>query len=481
MIVAGNPVQIRRLYLIYTFIGLALCVLAGNLLAYEVPLRAGLSMDQFGLVLGMGQALPAIVNLLTAPLITRYKLEFWAVIVMPLLRIFLGTAFVILPMLTRNQNVLTLGFSIIFVLYMICPYLSNNALQSIIKRVIPESELGMHTSRFLLWQFIPGTLMGIFATFMIERFDDKSPTLFYKLMLIGIGLTSIFQVACSVVAYWMMRTDEAEAVAQQGTPGPAPDAAQVAENPDEVVLDKPTGIMAWFSTGVVGAILPPFLDARFRFFMRQFFFVAVVTGMSQSFVFPYFTRAMGWSLMEFQTVSAVMVCLGMLFLPAWGALADKIGGRNVFQAAQMVHGLVMLLMATGKPWGLWVYIAVSFYGLYGLVGTGIIIGQQYLMVSFSDKRLVAVYIAGFTLVCGAGGFLGSIVGGAMLEWLRQRMPSYFLGAVHYEVYFMICGMGHLFAGWLIGALPDVKPALSRAQVGYELFTSLLKTLRLHRP
>lgn len=202
--------------------------------------------------------------------------------------------------------------------------------------------------------------------------------------------------------------------------------------------------------------------------------------MSQGFIFPYFTRALNWSLMDFQTMSAVLVCMGMLFLPAWGALADKIGGRNVSQASHMIHGLAMLILATGTPWGLWIYIVLSFYGLYGLVGTGILIGQQYLMVSFSDRRLASVYVAAFTLVCGTGAFIGSLAGGMLLEWLKAKMPA-LMGPVHFEVFFMICGMGHLVCGWMIGSLPDTRPALSRVQVANELMTSLLKTLRMHRP
>ncbi len=485
--VSGNAVQIRRLYFIYTFIGLALCVLAGNLVAYEVPLRAGLTMDQFGLVIGVGQIVPAIVNMVTASLISRYGLEFWAVIVMPMIRIFLGILFVLLPLFTQDKAVLTLGFSTIFIFYMICPYVSNNALQSIIKRLIPESELGKHTSRLLLCQFIPGTLLGIMATFLVEFNDDKAvPGLFNKLVLIALGITCLFQVACSVVAYRMMKLD---GVISSAAAGERHGSESGVEGEAEAQMDAPQahehapitgGWWSWIMIAVVAPMTPPFVDAKFRFFMRQFFVVAMVTGMSGAFIFPYFTRTMGWTLTEFQTLSAVMVCLGMVFLPAWGALTDKIGGRNALIAAQMGVGFVLLMLATGHVAGLWIYIVLGFGGSYGLVGTGVMIGQQYLMVSYSDKRLSSVYIAAFTLIWGSGWFFGSLAGGALLEWFKHIMPL-LIGPVHYEVFFMVCGMGHLLAAYLVSGLPDTRPTLSRVQVGNELMTSLLKTLRLHRP
>jgi hypothetical protein len=485
--VSGNPLQIRRLYFIYTFIGLALCVLAGNLVSNEVPLRAGLSMDQFGLIMGLGQIFPAIVNMLTASLISRYGLEFWAVIVMPLIRIFLGILFVMLPLFTQDKGVLTTGFSTIFVFYMICPYLSNNALQSIIKRLIPESELGRHTSRLLLCQFIPGTLLGILATFLVEFNDDKAvPGLFNKLVLCALGVTCLFQLACSVVAFRMMKLDAVEALlpsASGAAPGPESAGEGPASRPVSQSLEHAPvvgGVWGWIMIALVAPMIPPFVDLRFRFFMRQFFVIAIVTGMSGAFIFPYFTRTMGWTLTEFQTLSAVMVCLGMLFLPAWGALTDKIGGRNALLAAQMGLGVLLLALATGEVAGLWVYIVLGFGGSYGLVGTGVMIGQQYLMVSYSDKRSTSVYIAAFTLIWGGGWFIGSLSGGTLLEWLKHFLPG-LIGPVHYEVYFMICGMGHLLSAYLVSALPDTRPTLSRMQVGNELMTSLLKTLRINRP
>ncbi len=474
---SGNPVQIRRLYFIYTYIGLALCVLAGNLVSYEVPLRAGLTMEQFGLVIGLGQIFPAIVNMVTASLISRYGLEFWAVIVMPLIRIFLGIMFVLLPLFTQDKSVLTMAFSTIFVFYMICPYLSNNALQSIIKRLIPESELGKHSSRLLMCQFIPGTLLGIFATFLVEYNDDKAvPGLFNKLVLIALGVTCLFQIACSVVAFRMMKTDAAVGPAEQKEIEAAGEGTPAEAEKEE----KIGGVWSWVMVAVVAPMIPPFVDAKFRFFMRQFFFLAIVTGMSGAFIFPYFTRTMGWTLTEFQTLSAVMVCLGMLFLPAWGALTDKVGGRNALLAGQMGLGILLLILATGTQTGLWVYIVLGFGGSYGLVGTGVMIGQNYMMVSYSDKRLTSVYIAAFTLIWGSGWFFGSLFGGALLEWLKYKMAD-LIGPVHYEAYFLVCGVGHLIGAWLVSALPEARPVMSRVQVANELMTTLLKTLRLQRP
>ena len=56
----------------------------------------------------------------------------------------------------------------------------------------------------------------------------------------------------------------------------------------------------------------------------------------------------------------------------------------------------------------------------GIFGVGLLTGQQYLSLALSDQERTSIYIASATFVNGAGMFVGSMVGGFMLDWLASR-------------------------------------------------------------
>lgn len=478
-----TDLQTRRLYYIYGYIGLALCVLAGNLVAFAVPIRAGLSMEQFGLIIGIGQFIPAVINLLTAPHVTRLGLEYWAVIILPLLRILLGICFVGIAILTQDKTILTTGFAVIFVLYMTCPYLSNNALQAIIKRTISESELGRHTSRLVLWQTIPSTLLGIVMTWGVEYFDRVYPGYFNWWVLGALMMTAPFQLFCSVIAWRMMKTEAQNKAAVTTT-----DRIDIQPQHDDHQHAASSTLQhshnAWshrLLDTIVAPLLPPFLDPAYRKFLSVFFILAIVSGMSTTFIFPYFTSNLGWSLTVYQLATSAVTCASGIFMPAWGALTDRVGGRNSIQAAHIGMALSLFILATGQTWAGWAYLFLGYYSIFGLFGSGVTIGQQYLTVAYADKRLASTYIAALTAIGGLGAFIGALIGGLLLSGLQRTTQNLYESPVHYEIYFMIVGVGHVLASWSASLLQDHRPRLSRPAMANQLMLDILTMLRLRRP
>lgn len=147
-------------------------------------------------------------------------------------------------------------------------------------------------------------------------------------------------------------------------------------------------------------------------------------------------------------IVAVAAVGNVVGLKTWGNLVDRHGGRALMGAtlaAEAVLGLAWLFLPVGQAamvvWG------VCFYAIWGFLEGGCLMGRTAAMM----KAVPAVYQAdGFTLVTlagGAGGSLGSLLGGFCFDWLI-RHPRFLAPLEATTLYLALSQLG-LLAAWLM--------------------------------
>lgn len=99
--------DIRRLYLYQVFLNLALSFMATELYTSNLFLRLDLDKQQFGMIIGLGTFVPALANLLAAPLILRLDIDRQVVATFNILRVLASFLFLVVPAFTRDPRVLT--------------------------------------------------------------------------------------------------------------------------------------------------------------------------------------------------------------------------------------------------------------------------------------------------------------------------------------------------------------------------------------
>src|SRR5262245_26074777 len=123
----SRSADMRRLYLAFPLMGLAISVVTSGQFFDMILLRLGLNMQQFGVIKGLGFCLPQAINLLLAPLLLRLAVDRWVASIGHLVRIVISFVFLALPYITRDRTALTILYTVAYVTWMLPPTMANNS------------------------------------------------------------------------------------------------------------------------------------------------------------------------------------------------------------------------------------------------------------------------------------------------------------------------------------------------------------------
>ncbi|MCC6445666.1 MAG: MFS transporter [Armatimonadetes bacterium] len=400
--------DLKKLYLFHLFNSIALTVVASFLFLDKIFLRIGLNMAQFGIIKGNAFFIPLTLNLLLAPLALRLNIDRQAVAVGYLFRVAMPYLLFLLPFATKDTGYLTLGCAAVTLATMIFPHLANNSLYVLCKSHIPPSQLGRHMSLLSILWGLPAFLLAIPCGWYIDLHARGGDAEFYGAFFHIFLATTVFQIAGSWAVWRMNRP----------------------------VRPEPVDAVGFRAVG------EPFQDACFRPLLITLLVLATVTAMVTSFINPYLMQAQRLTMSQISALAAAVSIPGYALMPLWGRMADRFGGRSVLMASALGMAAGMLCL-TGQGMAFVIGFAVlTGLGAGGFFGTGLSIGQQYLALAMSDERKSNIYIAVTGFATGCGIFIGSIAGGALLEWLKGgAAPGSAFG--YYRLYFTLCALGYL--------------------------------------
>ena len=427
--------EIRKLYLFHFFLSMALAVVSSFLFIDKILLRMGLNMSQFGVIKGLAFLGPVTLNLLLAPYLTRWGRDRHIVVSGYLLRVAFPYLLLVLPQLTEDTRLLTLGSTIVLLVTMVFPTLANNSISALCKAHIPRERLGHHMAHIVSLWTVPGFLLAIPCGWYIDRYGASSDPEFYRAFLHVLLATTIFVLPAGWVMLRLSRLEKARR-----------------KLPRLGYRD----------------IREPFANKAFRVYLNASFMLSLVSMMIIAFINPYLFRARGLSLLQVSLITTMVTLMGVGLRPLWGQIADHFGGKNILRVS-VVGVAVALLFLTGEGLLFIVIFALLAWNTNeGLFGVGVFTGQRYLNLALSDEEKANIYIAATTFVNGVGMFCGSFLGGFLLDWLAVQIhPD--LPYSHYRIYFTYCALAYLIVGQFVVALRERRRRVSSAELALAMY------------
>ncbi|MDN5338838.1 MAG: hypothetical protein PWQ20_1908 [Thermotogaceae bacterium] len=191
-----------------------------------------------------------------------------------------------------------------------------------------------------------------------------------------------------------------------------------------------------------GEVIEAFNNRNFRKLLTFGFYWNFIILFSSPYFSYHLLENMKFQFKYIGYFSLISSTLSMLFYLIWGKLADKIGHKNIFRIG--ASGAVVLATMWGfmTPKTVWqILFADSVLAAFAWSAINISLFTIPILVS---GKSTSVYISLFATFSGIGGFLGSLVGGAVAKALSD--VHVILGGLEFwGVQFMFIAAGVLRA------------------------------------
>jgi len=425
--------NLRKIYLFHFFNTIAISVVANFLFLDRIFLRMGLNMQQFGFIKGFAYLLPMGINLLVSPFIGKLNRDREIVGIGYLIRVFLPLSFFLIPGRINDRSAMAVAVMVILVTVHIFPIIANNSIQMLVRYHVRQEVLGTHLSLITVVWTLPGFLLAIPLSKILDMHTSGTDQEFYRTMFLIMLFTALFEIIATIIIMRLPR-----------------------HNPEHHKNLR------------FRDIFQPFKNEGFRNLLRVIVVSGMISSMIGAFINPYLLNVQNMSMTLISVISAAVSLLSILALPFWGKLADHVGGKNIYglAAAGLTVGILALL---GKGSGfILVYAFLSWQGSQGLFGSAIYSSQQFMIFTQSEESKRSVFFAASTFVFGLGWFLGSFFGGFLLEWLRN-IRFFSNPMTSYRIYFFICSAVSLSLVWLTRALVDDSEKRSARKMGIAMY------------
>lgn len=425
--------NLKKIYLFHFFNTIAISAVANFLFLDRIFLRMGLNMQQFGFIKGFAYLLPMGLNLLVSPFLGRLNRDREIVGIGYLIRVFLPLSFFLIPGRINDKSAIAVAVTVILIIVHIFPIIANNSIQMLVRYHVKKEVLGTHLSLITVVWTLPGFLLAIPLSRILDMHTAGTDQEFYRTMFLIMFSTALFEIFASIIIMKLPRH--------------APEYNKSLRFKD---------------------ILQPFKNVGFRNLLRVIVVSGMISSLIGAFINPYLLNVQGMSMTSISVISAGVSLLSILALPFWGKLADYVGGKNIYGVA--VIGLtvgILALLGRGSGFVL-VYAFLSWQGTQGFFGSAIYSTQQFMIFTQSDERKRSVFFAASTFIFGLGWFIGSFFGGIFLEWLRN-IQLFSDPMTSYRIYFFICSGVSASLLWLTRFLDDDSEKRSAKRMGIAMY------------
>ena len=435
--------DIKRLYFFHFFLSISLTAVSSFLFIDRLFLRMGLSMSQFGIIKGLAFLVPVTVNLLLSPYLARLGRDREIVAICYLLRVSVPFLFLLLPWIWEDTALLTAGCTVVFLTTMLFPMMGRNSAQALIRFHIPQADLGKHMGNILSLWLVPAFFLAIPCSWYIDLHSTGDDGEFYGAFLHVLLATTVFVLA----AGWFMLKISPITAADNRRP------------------------RLGFKD-----IREPFQNRAFRVYLHASFMLSLVSTMILSFINPYLFNAQGLSMFEVSLIGVSVAILGVGLRRVWGSMCDRYGGKNVLRLSVVGVALGLFILTGEGLVPVLIFAALAWNTNEGVFGIGLVAGQQYLNLALSNEKKTNVYVAATSFVNGTGMFVGSLVGGFLLDWLAEKMnPEAPYG--YYAIYFTYCALAYLVVGHFITALRERRRRVPSAELALQMYRAVRFRMR----
>lgn len=429
--------DLRKLYLYHLFNGIAISVVGNYVFLDKLFLRFDLDMKQLGLIKGIATWVPLTVGLLLSPLISRMLADRQIIGVVYLFRVTVPLLLLWVPSLTRDPRLLTLANTAILTTTFVFPVIGQNCMQVIFKEYLPDYQLGKQVGSItILWTLV-ASLAVIPCGWYLDRHSHGSDSEFLRAFLVICLATTVMQLPASLLIWRLSPPRATEASAQT----------------------------RWIH------IFEPFRNGPFRSLLSLLGALGALGAMVDAFINPYLFSAYNLPTYHVILIDGGVMLTGIALVPGWGHMTDRFGGKNVLRVGVIGIGIGLFFLAGHGPVFLSFFALLAWRGVGGIFGFAAGISRQILTIAMSEPNRTNIYVAAAGFVVGAGYFVGSVLGGNVLDWLAVGMHAD-LPFEHFRIYFAFCGAAFLLVGGLVSALPDSRPQLSPLEMAVAMWRSI---------
>ena len=158
-------------------------------------------------------------------------------------------------------------------------------------------------------------------------------------------------------------------------------------------------------------------DKRFLWFMIFWTGWCFTANMSGMYYTRYSVNEMGLTYTQITIFATIVACVTTtVFMPFWGRQMDRYGYKPVMWVSALVGSLTPLIYLFSSPANVWPTFIYNFLGAMFWCASNLACTNMQLGYAPDVER--ASYVAIFSCVTSiAGGFLGVLSGGALLEML----------------------------------------------------------------
>jgi MFS family permease len=187
-----------------------------------------------------------------------------------------------------------------------------------------------------------------------------------------------------------------------------------------------------------------FRQPSFRRFILIYFFASLATYMVVPFLVVYLKEVYGQSDSQL-LYSAVLGSVGAVLMAlASGFMIDRLGAKPLFFIFTGITALTLIPLLASPPIrsaaGIWAFAAAILFfnsmGQFGIQNAG----QTYFLAAIRPEQRLDLGVV-FYMTLGVAGGIGSLLGGALLEWFGNLFPA--APASSFQLYFAVCAAGFL--------------------------------------
>ena len=321
--------------------------------------------------------------------------------------------------------------------------MGRNSAQALIRFHIPQADLGKHMGNILSLWLVPAFFLAIPCSWYLDLHSTGDDGEFYGAFLHVLLATTVFVLASG---WFMLKI--------------SPITAADNRRPRLGFKD----------------IREPFQNRAFRVYLHASFMLSLVSTMILSFINPYLFNAQGLSMFEVSLIGVSVAILGVGLRRVWGSMCDRYGGKNVLRLSVVGVALGLFILTGEGLVPVLIFAALAWNTNEGVFGIGLVAGQQYLNLALSNEKKTNVYVAATSFVNGTGMFVGSLVGGFLLDWLAEKVnPATPYG--YYAIYFTYCALAYLVVGHFITALRERRRRVPSAELALQMYRAVRFRMR----
>ena len=161
----------------------------------------------------------------------------------------------------------------------------------------------------------------------------------------------------------------------------------------------------------------------------------------------------------------------LIFLPRWGRFLDRYGSRPLLMITGTFTALFVLVWMPARPSSV---IPILTFNLMGsMIWCGTDITAHSMLLSHSNEENRSMFIAVFSVMASFGTALGSLSGGALLQWTRPYFtanPVWLFGSLfdHYKFLFLVSVVVRMLATWIFVPRLWNERGMSTAEVAADI-------------